>query len=111
MMAYKEKTFPRILLIFLSVDLPLFMRRPMLYAMAQSSKKYGMTVVAVNRPLCPASTILRKKSNNAVSWISAIQIQLEADKNVMKQIGREIASEHIWENMTADLLDKIKPLL
>ena len=36
------------------------MRRPMIFALAESAKKYGITVVAVNRPLCPVSTFLKK---------------------------------------------------
>lgn len=55
-----SKPFPRIFLIFLAVDWPLFMRRPMIVALAESAKKFGVTVVAVNRPLCPVSTFLRK---------------------------------------------------
>ncbi len=54
------KSFPRIFLIFLAVDWPLFMRRPMIVALAESAKKFGVTIVAVNRPLCPISTLLRK---------------------------------------------------
>ncbi len=54
------KPFPRIFLIFLAVDWPLFMRRPMIVALAESAMKFGVTIVAVNRPLCPLSTFLRK---------------------------------------------------
>jgi glycosyltransferase involved in cell wall biosynthesis len=52
--------FPKIMLIFLAVDWPLFMRRRMVYALASAAKEYDTTVVAVNRPLCPFSTVLKK---------------------------------------------------
>ncbi len=52
--------FPKIILIFLAVDWPIFMRRQMIYALATAAKEYDTTVVAVNRPLCPLSTILKK---------------------------------------------------
>ncbi|MBU1319191.1 MAG: glycosyltransferase [candidate division Zixibacteria bacterium] len=53
-------SFPKVILGFLMVDWPLFMRRKMLYALAEAAEKYGSTVVAVNRPLCQISTIVRK---------------------------------------------------
>jgi glycosyltransferase involved in cell wall biosynthesis len=52
--------FPKIILIFLAVDWPIFMRRQMIYALASAAKKYDTTVVAINRPLCPLSTVLKK---------------------------------------------------
>lgn len=48
------------ILIFLAVDWPVFSRRPMVKALAKASEKYGAKVVAVNRPLCPLSTAIRK---------------------------------------------------
>ncbi|MBD3380684.1 MAG: hypothetical protein GF404_00665, partial [candidate division Zixibacteria bacterium] len=36
------------------------MRRKMVYALAEAVKKYDSIVVAVNRPLCPFTTWLRK---------------------------------------------------
>lgn len=52
--------FPKIILVFLMVDWPLFMRRKMLYALSEAAGKHGSRVVAVNRPLCPVSTLIRK---------------------------------------------------
>jgi len=54
------RRFPRIILIFLAVDWPIFMRRQMVMALAEAAKGFNSTVVAVNRPLCPFSTILKK---------------------------------------------------
>jgi glycosyltransferase involved in cell wall biosynthesis len=56
----KGKTFPKIILVFLPVDWPLFMRRKMVVALAQAAKPVGAKVIAVNRPLCPVSTAFRK---------------------------------------------------
>lgn len=52
--------FPRVLLYFMAVDWPLFTRRPFLRALARAGRKYRTAVVAVNRPLCPISTPLKK---------------------------------------------------
>ncbi|SYZ72458.1 hypothetical protein TRIP_C20573 [Candidatus Zixiibacteriota bacterium] len=41
-------------------------------------------------------------------WLEAIETQLRADRSRMKEIGREIASRHIWDNMGAELLSKLK---
>lgn len=54
------KPFPKIILLFTAVDWPIYMRRPMVYALAESAGKLGSVVVAVNRPLCPFSTIIKK---------------------------------------------------
>ncbi len=51
---------PRIIFVFLAVDWPLFSRRPMVEALADAVRKRGSTVVAINRPLCPLSTLSRK---------------------------------------------------
>ncbi|MFH2035553.1 MAG: glycosyltransferase [Candidatus Zixiibacteriota bacterium] len=53
--------FPKILVIYLPVDWNLFNRREMVHALAESVKKYGSTVIAVNRPLCPFTTIITKR--------------------------------------------------
>jgi len=53
-------TLPKAVLVFLAVDWPLFMRRQMLYALAEAAGKHGSTVIAINRPLCPFTTALRK---------------------------------------------------
>jgi hypothetical protein len=42
------------------VDWPVFMRRKMVCALAESVRKYDSIVVAVNRPLCPFTTWIRK---------------------------------------------------
>jgi hypothetical protein len=52
--------FPKIVLVFMGVDWSIYMRRPFLYALGEAARKYGATVVAVNRPLCPWSTFIRK---------------------------------------------------
>ena len=54
------KRFPRIILLFMAVDWPIYMRRPFLYALGTAAKDFGTTVVAVNRPLCPFSTFIKK---------------------------------------------------
>lgn len=54
------KRFPRIILLFLVVDWPMFMRRKMLYGLARAAEKFESIVVGVNRPLCPFTTIFRK---------------------------------------------------
>jgi len=59
-LAEDVKAFPKIILVFLAVDWPVFSRRPMVQALAKVVKEYGSTVVAVNRPLCPLSTLVRK---------------------------------------------------
>jgi glycosyltransferase involved in cell wall biosynthesis len=52
--------FPKVILVFLPVDWPFFMRRKMVEALAESVRRLGSVVAAVNRPLCPLSTIIRK---------------------------------------------------
>jgi hypothetical protein len=54
------KTLPKIILLFAAVDLPIYMRMPMVYALAESATNHDSAVVVVNRPLCPISTFLRK---------------------------------------------------
>lgn len=54
------KPLPKIILLFAAVDLPIYMRMPMVYALAEAAKAHGSVVVAVNRPLCPISTPFRK---------------------------------------------------
>lgn len=56
------RNLPQLILIFLSVDWPLFSRRPMLTALAAKAAEQGSAVVAINRPLCPVSTVVRKRS-------------------------------------------------
>lgn len=52
---------PKILLNFLAVDYDIYMRRPALLAMAEAAVQHGVTVVAVNRPLCPFTTAVTKR--------------------------------------------------
>ncbi|MBD3218281.1 MAG: glycosyltransferase, partial [candidate division Zixibacteria bacterium] len=54
------KRFPNIVLVFIRVDWPIFMRRKMLFALARLLKRYDSCAVAVNRPLCPFTTSIRK---------------------------------------------------
>jgi hypothetical protein len=56
----EAQILPRLFLIFLAVDWPLFMRRPMIIALAEAARRYNTTIVAVNRPLCPISTAIKK---------------------------------------------------
>jgi glycosyltransferase involved in cell wall biosynthesis len=53
---------PKIIYLFMAVDWHLYMRRPAVLALAEAARAYGTTVVAVNRPLCPLSTIIKKPS-------------------------------------------------
>jgi hypothetical protein len=68
------KAFPKIILVFLAVDWPIFSRRPMIKALAKVAKELGSTVVAVNRPLCPLSTLVRKP-NRFSEMLSAARIE------------------------------------
>jgi hypothetical protein len=52
--------FPRIILVFASVDWSIFMRKKMLFGLAEAAQEYDSTVIALNRPLCPFTTIFRK---------------------------------------------------
>lgn len=54
------RQFPKIILLFLTVDWPLFMRRHMLYALSHVVKELDCSVVAVNRPLCRFTTVVKK---------------------------------------------------
>ena len=54
------RNFPRIILVFAKIDWPIFMRKKMLYGLAQAAKKYNSIVVCVNRPLCRFSTFIKK---------------------------------------------------
>ncbi len=54
------KPFPKVILLFLAVDWPIFMRRPMVTALGEEAAKFGTAVIAVNRPLCPFTTLIRK---------------------------------------------------
>ncbi len=52
----KSKSLPKLILVFMKVDRPIFMRWKMIEALADAAVPYGTTVVAMNRPLCPFST-------------------------------------------------------
>ena len=52
--------FPKLLLIFAAVDWPIYMRRSLVYALAESAFPFGCSVVGINRPLCPLTTMARK---------------------------------------------------
>ncbi len=56
------KQLPKIILVFAAVDWPIYMRRPMVYALADAAGEYDSTVVAVNRPLCLQTTWWRHPS-------------------------------------------------
>lgn len=52
---------PRVFLIFNKTDWPCFTRQDEVRAIAAVGRKRGFTVIAVNRPLCPLSTAVRKR--------------------------------------------------
>ncbi len=52
---------PRVFLIFNKTDWPCFTRQDEVRAIATVGRKRGFTVIAVNRPLCPLSTAIRKR--------------------------------------------------
>jgi len=49
--------------------------------------------------------------SQAEKWIEAINTQLKADRVTARKMGTEIASRFIWEDMTNDLLEKIRCFL
>ncbi len=51
---------PKLILVFTAVDWRIYMRRPLVYALAESAREYGSTVVAVNRPICLQTTAIRR---------------------------------------------------
>jgi glycosyltransferase involved in cell wall biosynthesis len=54
------RRFPKIILVFMGTDWSIYMRRPFLFSLGEAAQKLRTTVVAVNRPLCPWSTFIRK---------------------------------------------------
>jgi len=71
------KHFPRIILLFAAVDWPIFMRKKMVYALARAAAKRGSTVVAVNRPLCPFTTFIKKPQRTSEFFDDAPLEKLE----------------------------------
>jgi glycosyltransferase involved in cell wall biosynthesis len=53
-------TIPRIIFVFTAVEWRIYMRRPMVYALAEAAREHGSTVVAVNRPICLQTTAIRR---------------------------------------------------
>jgi len=51
---------PRVILVFNKTDWSSFTRQDEVRALAAVGRKKGFTVIAVNRPLCPLSTVFRK---------------------------------------------------
>ncbi len=51
---------PKLILVFTAVEWRIYMRRPMVYALAESARAHGSTVVAVNRPICLQTTAIRR---------------------------------------------------
>ncbi len=86
-------TLPKAMLIFLAVDWPLFMRRQMLYALAEAAGKHGSTIVAINRPLCPVTTALRKPGRIPELFRPAKLEQL--DKNLYLFSPRYFLHDHL----------------
>ncbi len=55
------KQLPKVFIIFLSVDWNQFNRREMVKALADTVAPHKVTVIAVNRPLCPFTTFIKKR--------------------------------------------------
>lgn len=53
---------PSVIVIFNKTDWPTFTRRGQVHAIASVVEKLGITVICVNRPLCPVTTAFRKLS-------------------------------------------------
>ncbi len=53
---------PNVIVIFNKTDWPTFTRRGQVRSIASVVEKLGVTVISVNRPLCPVSTAFRKPS-------------------------------------------------
>ncbi len=84
---------PKIILVFIAVEWPLFMRRKMLYGLSKSAKKYGSLVVAVSRPLCPFTTLFKKPKRFAQLFGPERLEQL--DENMYMFSPRYILHDHI----------------
>ncbi len=54
------KPLPKIILVFTAVDWDIYMRKPMVYALARAAREHDSTVVAVNRPICLQTTWFAK---------------------------------------------------
>ncbi len=85
--------FPRLILIFLAVDWPLFMRKKMIIALAESARKYNSTVVAVNRPLCPVTTPI-KKSHKTSDLFKKANVE-KLTENLFLYSPRYLIHDHI----------------
>ena len=87
------KNFPKIIIIFLAVDWDLFNRREMVKALAEAVKKYGSTVIAVNRPLCPLTTFIKKR--HRVKELFAPAKVEKLDSNLVLYSPKYILHDHI----------------
>ncbi len=67
---------------FPGVDWPIFMCRQMVIALAESAREYGMTLIVMNRPLCPFSTLF-KKPKRLREFMSAPKIEKLSDNLYM----------------------------
>jgi hypothetical protein len=45
--------------------------------------------------------------NNTDDWIHAIEFMLQRDKSESEMIGKQIAQEHIWDNIYKEVIEKI----
>jgi len=52
--------------------------------------------------------LVRIVPNRTEEWIEAIQSFLDSEIQDARQIGAEVAGRFIWEDVTADLLEKIR---
>ena len=52
--------------------------------------------------------IVRVVSGDAKLWHDNLKEMLDTDPSIAKKAGPELARKFIWEDMTANLLDKIK---
>jgi len=85
--------FPRLILVILPVEWPIFMRHKAIFALAQSVRRFGSTVVALNRPLCPFTTVFRKRQRMGELFGKAKMQQL--DENLYLYSPRYFIHDHI----------------
>lgn len=102
-MQQTDRKFPRLILVFLAVDWPLFMRKKMIYALAESARKFDSTIIAVNRPLCPITTIMKKRSRIGELFRKA-EVEKLAD-NLFLFSPKYVIHDHFARRF--DLLEKL----
>lgn len=91
------KTPPCLYIIFLAVDWKLFNRREMIKALAETVKKHGSTVIAVNRPLCPFTTLFTKRER--FKGLFGPEKFEKLDDNLLLFSPRYFLHDHITEKI------------